>query len=445
MATTTNPFDINTPSGITPTNASIVPLSTGTMSGMQPAQFQALTSTVDRPTETVSGQLQGILAADSPLMQRARAQAKQDMAARGLVNSSIAQGAGVAAMIDKATPIATSDAGTYANRATTNVNALNTVGVANAQNVNAFGLQTNQQQFTSGENKLDRAQTESLAKAQQTFQAGENVLDRAQQIMIADKNISANAALQKAQQEFTSGENILDRTQQTTIANAQIAANTALETARQTFTTTQNALDRAQQTAITEKTVAANAALETARQTHATSQNALDRAQQAANNAAQIAANKELETSRQTANAALETSRQSAQTALATLQAGFDKAKIPAAFGADLSRTTMASVDSILADGTLSADAKKTAIANVIEYANRQVDWANTFYNATIPQIPGLAASTVVGGGGADTVVGGGGDDLMAGNTKIVMRLPDGGGITADGTIVDVNGNPVQS
>jgi hypothetical protein len=437
MATTTNPFDLNTPSGTVPT-------STSSVSGIQPAQFTAITSTVDKPTETVAGQLEGIMAQDNPLMQRARAQAKQDMAARGLVNSSIAQGAGVAAMLDKATPIATSDASTYANRATSNMNAQNTVGIANAQNVNAFGLQTNQQQFTAGENKLDRAQTESLAKAQQTFQAGENVLDRAQQIMIADKNISANAALQKAQQEFTSGENILDRTQQTTIANAQITANKDLETARQTFTSAQNQLDRAQQTAIADKTVAANAALQTAQQTFTSAQNQLDRAQQAANNAAQITANKELETSRQTANAALETSRQAAQTALTTLQAGFDKAKIPAAFGADLSRTTMASVDNILADATLTPDAKKTAIANVIEYANKQVDWANAFYGATIPQIPGVNNSTVTGGGGNDTVAGGGGNDMMAGTKKLTTKFPGGGGITQDGTVVDVNGNPIQ-
>jgi len=440
MATTTNPFDINTPSGITPTNASIVPLSTNTMTGMQPAQFQALTSTVDQPTETVSGQLQGILAADSPLMQRARAQAKQDMAARGLVNSSIAQGAGVAAMIDKATPIATSDAGTYANRATTNVNALNTVGVANAQNVNAFGLQANQQKFTTGENALDRTQKADLATAAINANASENVLDRAQQIMIADKNISAASALETARQTFTTGENVLDRAQQTAIADKTIAANTALETARQTFTTTQNDLDRAQQTAIADKTVAANAALETARQAHATSQNQLDRAQQAANIAAQTAAAASLETSRQTANAALETSRQAAQTALTTLQAGFDKAKIPAAFGADLSRTTMASVNGILADGTLSADAKQTAIANVIEYANKQVDWANTFYTATIPQIPGV--STVVGGTGNDTVTGGGGVQMQTGpNGK---KFPVGGGINEDGVYVDANGNPIQ-
>ena len=81
-----------------------------------------------------------------------------------------------------------------------------------------------------------------------------------------------------------------------------------------------------------------------------------------------------------------------------------------------------------MADGTLSEDAKKTAIANVIEYANKQVDWANSFYTATIPQIPGLAASTVVGGGGADTVVGGGGADTVTGG---------GGADTVTGGIIN--------
>ena len=172
--------------------------------------------------------------------------------------------------------------------------------------------------------------------------------------MVADKTITANAALQKAQQEFTAGQNVLDRTQQASLANAQIEANRALET-----------------------------------------------------------------------------SRQSAQTALATLQAGFDKAKIPAAFGADLSRTTMASVDSILADGTLDQAAKQVAIQNVIDYANHQVDWANTFYGATIPQLSGVSA--VTGGGGNDTVAGGGGADTVIG----------GGGVDTVTGGVDVDGNPI--
>jgi hypothetical protein len=172
-------------------------------------------------------------------------------------------------------------------------------------------------------------------------------------------------------------------------------------------------LDRAQQLMIADKTITGNAALQKAQQDFNASQNVLDRAQQTSIATAQIEANK-----------SLETSRQNAQTALATLQAGFDKAKIPAAFGADLNRTTMASVDSILADGTLDQAAKQVALQNVIDYANHQVDWANSFYTATIPQLSGV--STVTGGGGTDTVTAGGGTDTVTG-----------------GGAVDADGNPI--
>jgi hypothetical protein len=35
----------------------------------------------------------------------------------------------------------------------------------------------------------------------------------------------------------------------------------------------------------------------------------------------------------------------------------------------------------------MNADAKKAAVANLITYANAQVDWANKFYSAAIPPI----------------------------------------------------------
>jgi hypothetical protein len=105
---TANPFDIKTGGALT--NAS----------GTTAAQFAPQEREVNAAQETTAGQLQTILAQDSPLMQQARAQAKQGMAQRGLVNSSMAQGAGVAAMLDRATPIAASDAATYSNRALAN-------------------------------------------------------------------------------------------------------------------------------------------------------------------------------------------------------------------------------------------------------------------------------------------------------------------------------------
>ena len=58
----------------------------------------------------VSGRLDALLDSDSPFLERARARARQLANRRGLMSSSIAAGAGEAAAIDAALPIAQADA-----------------------------------------------------------------------------------------------------------------------------------------------------------------------------------------------------------------------------------------------------------------------------------------------------------------------------------------------
>lgn len=66
--------------------------------------------------QTSRGQLDDMLASDSPLMQRAAMQGQQMANQRGLLNSSMAAGAAQGAMIDRAQPFAQQDAQThYAN------------------------------------------------------------------------------------------------------------------------------------------------------------------------------------------------------------------------------------------------------------------------------------------------------------------------------------------
>ena len=141
---TANPFDITTGGALT--NAS----------GTTAAQFAPQESQVNAAQETTAGQLKTILAEDSPLMQQARAQAKQGMAQRGLVNSSMSQGAGVAAMLERATPIAAADAATFSNRALANQSAVNVGGQFNAGEQNKFGLQAGSQQFNASQNQVNR-------------------------------------------------------------------------------------------------------------------------------------------------------------------------------------------------------------------------------------------------------------------------------------------------
>ena len=104
---------------------------------------------------TVQDRVKAIVGEDSPLMQQAKQRATQEMAQRGLVNSSLAVGAGEQAVIAQALPIAQQDAQTYANAATNTANqknaasqfntgSENTVALTNAQQTNA-AAQNNQQ------------------------------------------------------------------------------------------------------------------------------------------------------------------------------------------------------------------------------------------------------------------------------------------------------------
>jgi hypothetical protein len=434
---TTNPFDITSQATgtLTPAPNTVTPLTPNL--GTTAAQYTPQLSTVDTAKETTAGQLQSIIAEDSPLMQQARAQAKQGMAQRGLINSSIAQGAGVAAMLERATPIAAADAGIFGSRALANQNATNTGGQFNAAQQNQFGLQTGQQNFTAAQSALDRAQQTAitdksigaqaaLAQAQKDFDAVQNALTRQQQ-----------TSLQTGQQEFTAGQTALERGQQTTVLGAQ-----------QNFASAQSALDRAQQIAVTDKSITAQANLQKAQQDFTGAQSVLDRAQQTALQTGQqtfAAGQNTIQNDFAARQAELQRSGQSelqakqiaSTEALAKLQdAGvtnrFDQEialkssqfsleqnnldkrqlvenaaklqaiglqieasrdNIPTTFAATIANTTMAGVDAIIADGTLNAGAKQGAISNLVTYANSQIAWASKFYGTTIPPIsaPALA------------------------------------------------------
>ena len=77
--------------------------------------------TVDKATETVAGQLENYSDFDSPLMKRYAQQGQAKAASRGLTNSSIAAGAGMAQVLDKAGEFATTDAAAYNARKNENM------------------------------------------------------------------------------------------------------------------------------------------------------------------------------------------------------------------------------------------------------------------------------------------------------------------------------------
>ena len=289
---TSNPYDFQSddtpPSGLVASRMT----SNGTATVDPATVAQAKAGTAQASTwnvsgnQTVQGQLDGILAKNSPLLQRAQALSDQKMNDRGLLNSSLAVGAGQTAVLDAATPIATADANTYAaagksnaelgtqtsianaNNTTStnqfNANQSNSAGQFNAGEVNKTtladkniaaqqALQTGQQTFTAGQSALDRAQQTALQTSQQNYTAAQAALDRAQQVALQDKSLAAQQALQAAQQTFQGAQAELDRAQQSN-----------LQTGQQGFLAGQSALDRAQQQSLADKQIAAQAALQAA-------------------------------------------------------------------------------------------------------------------------------------------------------------------------------------
>lgn len=119
---------INTPTTTPAPAPSTVTPSLGTASTQAPAVKWEVT-----PNQTVAGQVKNIIAENSPLMQQAETRALQKANARGLLNSSIAVGAGQSALYDAATPMATQDAAMHGKSADSNATAQNAVNAQNSQ------------------------------------------------------------------------------------------------------------------------------------------------------------------------------------------------------------------------------------------------------------------------------------------------------------------------
>ena len=208
--TTANPFDIstNTPSVTASTpdaknlsaalGSTAIPDATGYTASTAGATAynptiansngysadNAKTSSWQPSTESsVQNQLTGILASGNPLLEQARTQAAQGMNAKGLLNSSMALGAGESAMIANALPIAQQDAQTNANAGqlnTTQTNAMNqfNTGANNAASQftqgasNTANLANEQASNQASSQNAQAVNTASLANAQSQNQAG---------------------------------------------------------------------------------------------------------------------------------------------------------------------------------------------------------------------------------------------------------------------------------
>lgn len=140
------------------------------------AQAQQATTTKYDPVgfsvdknQTVAGNIENLIAKDSPLMQQAATRAKQYANSRGLINSGLAAQAGQEAVIAAAMPIAQQDASTYNQAHTNTQNAKNASLQFGAQAQNTTS-QTNAQLGTNV--SMENAQATNAASLEQ-FKAGQ--------------------------------------------------------------------------------------------------------------------------------------------------------------------------------------------------------------------------------------------------------------------------------
>ena len=101
------------------------------------AKQAALTSLNVTPEQLVEDRIQGLLKKGSPLLTLQETKARQGMAAKGLLSSSMAEGEALRAVTESARDIATTDAGTMFRAAEVNAQQANTLAQFNVREINA--------------------------------------------------------------------------------------------------------------------------------------------------------------------------------------------------------------------------------------------------------------------------------------------------------------------
>lgn len=142
------------------------------------------------PPDSVEAGISRILSAGSPILDRAQSLARQDANARGLVNSTIATGAGTSAAIDAARSIAAQDA----DIAAANKRQAADLGAAASRQAADIAAQTTQAQaqrdFSAGQTALDRAFTQAQTAANQQFSDTQRQATQQFQTELAKLNFS---------------------------------------------------------------------------------------------------------------------------------------------------------------------------------------------------------------------------------------------------------------
>jgi len=195
----------------------------GTSTGYDPTKWN-----VDAG-QTVSGQLKDILDSGSPLLKQAEARSNMRMNSRGLLNSSLAVGAGQSALYDAALPIAQADAQTNAQSANFNANASNVASQFGADAANKQSLvnqdATNRAaEFQAGATNQANATNQEATNRAAEFAAaaGNRLIEQSNTVTAQARTADAEAANKVLMQN-------LDNQFKVNISNADAASKAQLQ------------------------------------------------------------------------------------------------------------------------------------------------------------------------------------------------------------------------
>ena len=137
--------------------------------------YEAEERKVDRPTQTVAGQITGLLEAESPYMTAARTRGKQYAQTRGLLNTTMGGEATEKAAIEAAFPIASQDAATFAEQQKINQAAINRArseGAVAGQQTELFNVGFGQESYFREQDVYNRMKVDAAGHAAALKQIG---------------------------------------------------------------------------------------------------------------------------------------------------------------------------------------------------------------------------------------------------------------------------------
>ncbi len=182
-------------SGQSPAVPAVTPVAQGVGSASPSGEAYAPTRTVDFGNETVQGQLKGLMDSESPFIQQAQTQAKQESNARGLINSSMAVTAGQDAAYRAALPVANADAQTYKSAGDINFGAQNQAGQAR---LNTALQEGSQARLAAHQSTLDEGRQARLANNQYNIESLLQQLKGAQAKELSQLDANYKVAMQSS-------------------------------------------------------------------------------------------------------------------------------------------------------------------------------------------------------------------------------------------------------